>query len=57
MIVASVLPVAAAERPPNMVVILADDLGCGDISLYDGWVATPRIDGMAREGMTLTDFH
>ncbi len=42
---------------PNIVVILADDLGCGDISLYDGWVETPRIDKMAREGVTFTDFH
>jgi arylsulfatase A len=46
-----------AERPPNIVVILADDLGCGDLSLYDGWVKTPRIDQMARQGMNFTDFH
>jgi len=53
------LPCSAApvERPPNIIVILADDLGCGDISLYNGWVKTPRIDQMAREGMTFTDFH
>ncbi|MBW1612375.1 MAG: sulfatase-like hydrolase/transferase [Deltaproteobacteria bacterium] len=42
---------------PNVIVILADDLGCGDISLYDGWVQTPRIDQMAREGVKFTDFH
>ncbi|PHX71954.1 MAG: sulfatase, partial [Opitutia bacterium] len=47
----------AAQRPPNIIVILADDLGCGDISLYHGWVKTPRIDRMAQEGMTFTDFH
>ncbi len=47
----------AADRPPNIVVILADDLGCGDISLYDGWIKTPRIDQMAREGLKFTDFH
>jgi arylsulfatase A-like enzyme len=46
-----------AQRPPNIIVILADDLGCGDLSLYDGWVKTPRIDRMAKEGMTFTDFH
>lgn len=48
---------AAAGPAPNLIVILADDLGCGDISLYDGWVRTPRIDRMAREGMMFTDFH
>lgn len=46
-----------ADRPPNIVVILADDLGTGDLSLYGGWVKTPRIDQMAREGMYFTDFH
>ena len=56
--VISLLPLTVlAERPPNIVIILADDLGCGDLSLYDGWVKTPRIDQMAREGMNFTDFH
>jgi arylsulfatase A len=56
----AIAPAQAAEpaqRPPNIIVILADDLGCGDLSLYNGWVKTPRIDRMAREGMTFTDFH
>ncbi len=48
---------APAERPPNIIVILADDLGCRDLKLYDGWVETPRIERMAREGLTFTDFH
>ena len=47
----------ATKLMPNVIVILADDLGCGDISLYNGWVQTPRIDQMAREGVTFTDFH
>ena len=46
-----------ADRRPNVIIILADDLGCGDMSLYDGWVKTPRIDQMAREGVKFTDFH
>jgi arylsulfatase A len=45
------------DRRPNVIIILADDLGCGDMSLYDGWIETPRIDKMAREGVRFTDFH
>ena len=47
----------AAGSRPNVIVILADDLGYGDTSLFDGWVKTPRIDRMASEGLTFTDFH
>lgn len=46
-----------SEQSPNIVVILADDLGCCDLSLYGGWVDTPRIEQMAAEGMLFTDFH
>ncbi|MCF7958265.1 MAG: sulfatase-like hydrolase/transferase [Phycisphaerae bacterium] len=52
--------VAAANDPvgrPNVIIILADDLGCGDMSLYDGWIKTPNIDRMATEGVRFTDFH
>lgn len=53
---ASVGP-TSADRPPNIVIILADDLGCCDLALYDGWVKTPRIEQMAAQGMFFTDFH
>ena len=54
----ALLPYSAlADRPPNIVVILADDLGCCDLAMYDGWVKTPRIERMANEGMLFTDFH
>jgi len=46
-----------AGSRPNVIVILADDLGYGDTSLFDGWVKTPQIDRMASEGLTFTDFH
>jgi arylsulfatase A-like enzyme len=49
--------VAAGLDRPNVIVILADDLGYGDTSLFDGWVKTPQIDRMASEGLTFTDFH
>jgi arylsulfatase A-like enzyme len=47
------------ERPPNVVVILADDLGWNDLSfrgggLGGGQVKTPRIDSIARDGVSFT---
>jgi arylsulfatase A len=48
----------ARARKPNFIVILCDDLGYGDIGAYGNTViATPSIDRMAREGVTLTDFY
>ena len=55
------VPPARAQEgtgaPPNIVVIMADDLGYGDISPYGGWIDTPRLDRMAGEGMRFLDFH
>ena len=56
------LPVAllAADRPPNIVIILADDLGYGDVRAYNparGKIATPHLDRLAAEGMRFTDGH
>jgi uncharacterized sulfatase len=47
------------ERPPNVILILADDMGFNDVSLYnggaaDGSVKTPHIDALARSGVTFT---
>ena len=47
---------SAAAAQPNIVLLLADDLGYGDISIYGGKdVPTPRIDQLAREGVRFTD--
>jgi len=48
----------AADRP-NIVFILADDLGYGDLRCYnkDGKISTPHLDRMAAEGMRFTDAH
>ena len=42
---------------PNFVVIMADDLGYGDIGPYGGWIRTPHLDRLAAEGMRFSDFH
>jgi arylsulfatase A-like enzyme len=48
----------AKAGPPNFIIILADDLGYGDLSCYGAReISTPRLDRMAAEGMRLTDFH
>ncbi len=45
-------------RPPNLVIILADDLGYADLSCYgNDRFATPHLDQLAREGLRFTDFH
>lgn len=42
---------------PNFVLILADDLGYGDIGYYGGSTATPNLDRLAREGIRFTNFY
>ncbi len=45
-------------RRPNFIVILADDLGYGDLGCDGGRIiATPRLDAMAAQGVRLTDFY
>jgi arylsulfatase A len=46
------------KRKPNIIVVLTDDLGYGDIGAYGGTVIkTPYIDRMANEGVRFTDFY
>lgn len=48
----------AGRSLPNFVVILADDLGYGDLACYGHpTFRTPHLDGMAREGVRFTDFY
>ncbi|MBV5336428.1 sulfatase-like hydrolase/transferase, partial [bacterium] len=47
--------VAAAEtRRPNVLVILADDLGYSDLGCYGGEIATPNLDALAAGGLRFT---
>lgn len=47
-----------AQKQPNFVIIVADDMGYGDVGIYGNtFIKTPHIDKMAQEGMMFTDFH
>ena len=48
----------AADHKPNVVLLVADDLGYGDLSCYgQKKLQTPNIDRLAGEGMKFTDFY
>src|SRR5687767_5150364 len=49
---------AAPTGPPNIVLILADDLGYGDLGAYGQQrIKTPHLDRLAKEGLRFTDFY
>jgi len=50
---------ASAQRQPNIVLILADDLGYGDVRAFNpkSRIPTPNLDRIAEEGMRFTDAH
>nr|WP_252738710.1 sulfatase-like hydrolase/transferase [Psychrosphaera sp. B3R10] len=62
-IIASLLSIAqtsAQDIQPgktNIIIIMADDLGYGDLGSYNGKQKTPNLDQLAKEGMRFTDFH
>lgn len=47
---------AAAERAPNLIVILADDLGWADLGHDGSQIETPHLDRLAKEGVKLTHY-
>ena len=61
----ALLPLAAAsafaaEKPaprPNVLVIVADDLGFSDIGAFGGEIRTPNLDQLAQSGLRMTQFH
>ena len=57
LLVAPFNSVTLAVEKPNIIVIMADDMGYGDATCYGGQVATPNLDRMAAEGLRFTDFH
>ncbi len=52
------LTATAVERAPNIILVLADDLGYGDLGSFGAThIKTPHLDEMARQGVRLTDFY
>src|SRR5512144_495620 len=47
----------AQDRPPNVVLILADDLGYSDLGCYGSEIPTPNLDKLAAGGLQLTQFY
>ena len=48
---------AQAEAPPNVIVMVADDLGWSDVGFHGGPIETPSLDRLAAEGMELERFY
>jgi arylsulfatase len=46
-----------AVRPPNILLIVADDLGYSDLGIYGGEIRTPNLDALARGGVRFTQFY
>lgn len=54
------LPAAAAKAPakkPNILYLVADDLGYSDIGAFGGEIHTPNLDALLKEGRILTNYH
>ena len=54
--VSAMAPALAQETKPNVVFILMDNVGWGDLSVYGGSVPTPRIDSIARAGLRFNNY-
>ena len=48
---------ASTAEPPNVLLIMADDLGFSDLGCYGGEIETPNLDGLARDGLRFTQFY
>ena len=48
---------ASTQRPPNIVLILADDLGFSDIAPYGSEISTPSLSALAAAGVSFTNYH
>ena len=48
---------ASRDHRPNLLLIVADDLGYADLGIHGSDIRTPNIDALAREGLRFTQFH
>src|SRR6266540_6675006 len=48
---------AADPAKPNVVILLADDMGFSDLGCYGGDIQTPNLDGLAKNGLRFTQFY
>src|SRR5262245_46861985 len=53
---AGIAPAAPPARP-NILIILADDLGYADLGCYGGEIRTPHLDALAADGLRFTQFY
>ena len=49
--------IAADNKRPNIILIMADDIGYSDIGCYGGEIATPNLDALAAGGLRFTQFY
>ncbi|MGI9571341.1 MAG: sulfatase-like hydrolase/transferase, partial [Desulfobulbia bacterium] len=47
----------AADKQPNVLLVMADDMGWTDIGTFGSEISTPNLDRLAKRGLTFTDFH
>jgi arylsulfatase len=52
-----ITPANAQTKKPNIVLIIADDMGYSDITCFGGEIKTPHIDSLAKRGMRATSFY
>ena len=56
-LLAGSVPLEAAEKRPNVLLIMADDLGFSDLGCYGGEIETPHLDALAGNGLRFTQFY
>jgi arylsulfatase len=50
-------PIASADQRPNILLVMADDMGWTDLGSFGSEIYTPNLDTLARKGVKFTDFH